>query len=89
MTQSIASKKDSRAAAGEQCFDHSWIFGMSQIRILSATAPVPMLKRRTLQLCWCWILITKETVTLKLSELIIELSFYDFLGAQQVVVLIL
>ena len=35
------------------------------------------------------ILITKETVTLKLSELIIELSFYDFLGAQQVVVLIL
>ena len=62
---------------------------MSQIRILSATAPVPMLKRRTLQLCWCWILITKETVTLKLSELIIELSFYDFLGAQQVVVLIL
>lgn len=58
-------------------------------RILSATAPVPMLKSRTLQLCWCWILITKETVTLKLSELIIELNFYDFLGAQQVVVLIL
>ena len=28
-------------------------------------------------------------MTLKLSELIIELSFYDFLGAQQVVVLIL
>ena len=32
---------------------------------------------------------SKDTVTLKLSELIIELSFYDFLGAQQVVVLIL